>query len=217
MRQPEKETKDNGIRTGKEKDIIEAAVKLFSQYGYTGTTTMAIAQESGVSEKTLFKYFHTKQELYDRSVYPQLKAMIVEKVEGYTEKNGKGIYSLLKDLYMDKIRLVNENPESLKLTIHEFLMNKSFQNQLAEIWTTSYLPQMIGQLRFSEEARQKYGSQISDGFTRIIVSALLAYAIDKQYIRPEKTFDDEAEIALMLELLFNGVNGLRKDCKEENT
>ncbi|MDP4094651.1 MAG: TetR/AcrR family transcriptional regulator [Bacillota bacterium] len=207
---------DSGVHNKMERSIIEAAVRLFSQYGFTGTTTMAIAKEAGVSEKTLFKYFHTKQELYDKTVYPLLKTVIQEKVEDYAKKDGGGVYKLLHDLYLNKIRLTNENPDQLKLTIHEFLMNRSFQKQMAEIWTASYLPQLLSQLHFKEEALQKYGSRLTDGLTRIIVSTLIVYAIDKSYIRPEKSFDDETEIELMLELLFNGFNSLRKDGEEEN-
>jgi len=44
--------------------IIEAAITLFSQKGFQGTTTKEIAQASGCSEATLFKHFATKDELY---------------------------------------------------------------------------------------------------------------------------------------------------------
>lgn len=205
---------DTGVkktRLRKERDIARAAARLFSQYGYAGTTTMAIAKEAGVAEKTLFKYFHTKQELYDKTVYPLMKRMIREKVEGYAAKDG-GIRDLLRDLYRDKLRLTNENPDMLKLTIHEFLMNRAFRDQLGEIWTASYLPNIVAQLELPEETRRKYGPAL----TRAIVALLLAYAVDKTYIRPDENFDDEMEISLMLELLFNGMNGLRNQDGREN-
>src|SRR5215510_6638920 len=44
--------------------IIEAALSLFSQKGFQGTTTKEIAQAAGCSEATLFKHFATKDELY---------------------------------------------------------------------------------------------------------------------------------------------------------
>jgi AcrR family transcriptional regulator len=44
--------------------IIEAAISLFSQKGFRGTTTKEIAQAAGCSEATLFKHFATKDELY---------------------------------------------------------------------------------------------------------------------------------------------------------
>lgn len=196
-------------RQNKKEDIMRAAVRLFSQYGYSGTTTLAIAQEARVSEKTLFNYFHTKQELYEKTVYPLMETMIQEKVENNLKTDG-GIYGLLHDLYLSKIKLVNERPEMLKLTIHEFLMNQSFRNQMGKIWNTTYLPSIVKQLDFSEEAKEKYGSELDSALTRAIVSFLLTYAIDKIYLRPDETFDDETEITLMLELLCHGIDGLQK-------
>lgn len=197
--------------TVKEKDIITAAVRLFSQYGYTGTTTMAIAQEAKVSEKTLFKYFHTKQELYDKAVYPLMQKLIRDKVEGYTNHGSEGIYHLLQDIYREKIHLVNEHPEILKLTVHEFLMNPKLQGRLSEVWNVSYLPYILQELHLSDAVKDQYGEALNGGLTRFMVCLLFAYAMDKTYLRPEQTFDDEKEIELMLNLLFNGMNGLQ-DC-----
>lgn len=200
--------------TAKEKDIIAASVRLFSQNGYAGTTTMAIAREAKVSEKTLFKYFHTKQELYDKTVYPLMRELIREKVEGYTNDGSDGVYRLLLDIYGEKIRLVNENPDILKLTVHEFLMSPNLQERLGEIWNTGYLPRILKGLHISDDAKEKYGDALNGGLTRLIVCLMFAYAIDKIYIRPGQTFDDDTEIRLMLDLLFNGVNGLKEDGAE---
>lgn len=43
--------------------ILEAAVRLFAQQGVSGTTTRQIAQEAGVSEGLIFRYFPTKLDL----------------------------------------------------------------------------------------------------------------------------------------------------------
>jgi AcrR family transcriptional regulator len=52
--------------TGEERRrvIVEAAVALFSQKGFRGTTTTEIAESAGCSEATIFKHFATKDELY---------------------------------------------------------------------------------------------------------------------------------------------------------
>ena len=44
--------------------ILEVAMRLFSQHGFRGTTTKEIAQAAGVSEAMVFRHFATKQELY---------------------------------------------------------------------------------------------------------------------------------------------------------
>jgi TetR/AcrR family transcriptional regulator len=52
--------------TGEERRrvIVEAAVALFSQKGFRGTTTKEIAETAGCSEATIFKHFATKNRLY---------------------------------------------------------------------------------------------------------------------------------------------------------
>src|SRR5215510_14102879 len=44
--------------------IIEVAVRLFSQKGFRGTTTKEIALVAGVNEAIIFRHFATKRELY---------------------------------------------------------------------------------------------------------------------------------------------------------
>lgn len=44
--------------------IVETATRLFSQKGFSGTTTREIAQAAGVSEAIIFRHFATKEELY---------------------------------------------------------------------------------------------------------------------------------------------------------
>lgn len=44
--------------------LLEVAVRLFSQRGFSGTTTREIAVAAGVSEAMVFRHFATKDELY---------------------------------------------------------------------------------------------------------------------------------------------------------
>ncbi|GAA1329260.1 TetR/AcrR family transcriptional regulator [Pseudonocardia xinjiangensis] len=44
-------------------EILETALRLFTQQGYDETTIAQIAREAGVSQRTLFRYFGTKEDL----------------------------------------------------------------------------------------------------------------------------------------------------------
>ncbi|MEN6551674.1 MAG: TetR/AcrR family transcriptional regulator [Methanobacterium sp.] len=46
--------------------ILAAALKLFSENGYGGTTTRVIAAEAGFTEMTLYTKFKTKQNLFNQ-------------------------------------------------------------------------------------------------------------------------------------------------------
>lgn len=44
-------------------EILETALRLFTEQGYDETTIAQIAREAGVSQRTLFRYFGTKEDL----------------------------------------------------------------------------------------------------------------------------------------------------------
>ncbi|HEX8459135.1 MAG TPA: helix-turn-helix domain-containing protein [Pyrinomonadaceae bacterium] len=46
------------------RQILQVAMRLFSQRGFRGTTTKEIAQAAGVSEAMVFRHFANKEELY---------------------------------------------------------------------------------------------------------------------------------------------------------
>lgn len=53
--------------TGEERreQIIDAAIQLFSDSGFAGTTTRRLAEAAGVSEAALYLHFDTKEALYE--------------------------------------------------------------------------------------------------------------------------------------------------------
>jgi len=58
--------------------LIKAAYELFSEQGYSKTTTREIAERAGVAELTLFRHFQTKQNVY-KSVF--MRYSPIQKVE----------------------------------------------------------------------------------------------------------------------------------------
>lgn len=49
------------VETDTETKILKAALHLFAQRGYSGTTTRDLAQSAGVAEGTLFRHFENKK------------------------------------------------------------------------------------------------------------------------------------------------------------
>ncbi len=87
------------------KDIIlEAAARLFAQNGYARTSTVALAQEAGVAEGTIFRHFKSKEDLFIALIL-RLKEKLLQDVYQYIDmqehENGIDlINSTVKAVYL---------------------------------------------------------------------------------------------------------------------
>src|ERR1051325_11481160 len=52
------------MKPDRRQQIIEAAMQVFAQKGFRGTTTRDLATQADVNEAIIFRYFKTKEELY---------------------------------------------------------------------------------------------------------------------------------------------------------
>jgi len=74
--------------------IMEAALKLFTERGFHGTTTAQISKEACVATGTLFNYFPTKEDLIN-SLYIEVKGEL-------SRSMGKGIE--IESTFQDKMK-----------------------------------------------------------------------------------------------------------------
>ena len=76
--------------------ILDAALELFSELGYAGTTTRAIAHKAGVNEVTLFRRFGSKRNIFIGSIKREVDA---------TQELEEFKFELTEDLEGDMTRL----------------------------------------------------------------------------------------------------------------
>lgn len=50
--------------TARRRQLLEAAIECFGEYGYRGTTTAQLAKVAGVSEPVLYQHFASKRDLF---------------------------------------------------------------------------------------------------------------------------------------------------------
>lgn len=63
-------------RIDRERRILEAALKVFSEQGYSGTTMDAVAAEAGLSKPTLYQYFDSKEALFQAMMHGKGDVML---------------------------------------------------------------------------------------------------------------------------------------------
>jgi len=114
--------------TDKRNNILQAALKLFAEFGFHGTPTSKIAQAAGVANGTLFHYFNTKEELIT-SLYIYLKTNLAEfSVVGELEE-GAGIKEKSRWAYLNALYWALQNPEGFRF-IQQF-SNSPFLSLIA--------------------------------------------------------------------------------------
>ncbi|MBA4493894.1 TetR/AcrR family transcriptional regulator [Paenactinomyces guangxiensis] len=193
--------------TDKQKDIIRAALELFAEKGYDGTTTQSIAQKAKVSEKTLFKYYRSKQELFRQTVYPAmlqaLQPMFMERIEGILSKEND-YHDILHAVFKDRVEFAIENTDVMKLVFQELLLSPEFREVMSVFVKQNVLPRISQVFQTMSEA--EHLSMPLPSLIRVVLSLLAGYVITRTILIPDQEWDDEKEIQFMLDILFNGID-----------
>ncbi len=102
----------------KEQKILDAALILFVERGFHGTSTAEIAKTAGVATGTLFHYFKTKEDLINSLYLYTKESMYTEITAHFEDKNS--LKETLKGLWLNFIDFSMEEPEKFQfiLTFH---------------------------------------------------------------------------------------------------
>src|SRR5262245_65540334 len=100
--------------TEKEKAIMEAASALIGERGMDGATTAEIAKRAGVTERTLFRYFPSKNDLVRRVLFPPLLNTAVsrewEKFEALLMKSQPDLKRWYMGFSSERFAAIAKNP-----------------------------------------------------------------------------------------------------------
>ena len=104
-----------------EQRILDAALKVFSSEGYTGATTRKIAEEANVAEVTLFRKFHSKENLLrevlfkNRAAFSALDNLFQPEIDSDFETD-------LRILGKNAAKVMKENKEDSKRRMLMFML-----------------------------------------------------------------------------------------------
>ncbi|AKB85254.1 TetR/AcrR family transcriptional regulator [Methanococcoides methylutens] len=89
--------------------IMDAALKLFTERGFHGTTTAQISKDAGVATGTLFNYFPTKEELIN-SLYFEVKGRLSSCIKKGIDPEAS-FETKMRKLWSNTIQCGVSNPE----------------------------------------------------------------------------------------------------------
>ncbi len=110
-----------GVLILKEEQIIEVARTLFHKFGFKKVSMDEIAREAGVTKKTIYRYFNSKEALLEYFIQEEMQNMkkIVEEVESknmnFFDTVNEATYKLLKyKKEKDFLNVISKEAEWLK-------------------------------------------------------------------------------------------------------
>ncbi|ERI93272.1 transcriptional regulator, TetR family [Clostridiales bacterium oral taxon 876 str. F0540] len=196
-------------RGDREEEIIEAAVKIFSEKGFSAATTSEIAKEAGIAEGTIFRYFKTKKDIL-RKVMIKLVEVMGEKImtrrlaqifEDNKDKDEKEVFKiLLKDRfdialkYWDMIKVV-----MTEVQYHEDLKEAFIKNIImkGKGIVEAYFKQGIEKGRFKD-----IDTNIA---IRSLVGMMGMYVIQKKVMPDLILIEEDKQLDIMIDLFLNGL------------
>lgn len=154
--------------------ICQIAMKLFSERGFSGTTTKEIANSAGISEATVFKHFSNKDELYaailDNKACDQ--GLIHPFVEIADKMEAKDDYGVFYGMALNALEKHRKDSDFLRLMLHSALED----HELARVFFENFITHIYDYLGDYIRVRQADG-EFREVEPRVIVRAFIGMFI----------------------------------------
>lgn len=196
----------------KEEKILNAAISIFSEKGFSASTTNEIAKKAGVAEGTIFRYFKTKKDIL-RGILIQMIQIIggkvvmkpIEKI--LADAKDKDMKTLLKEIFYDRMELMDSIFPMTRIIItealyHEDVREAFYQNVISkavDVFESIY-DNMVenGQIREGLQSRAVMRSAVGNMFIMILQRKLFGYKFQVE--------DMGKEVDDMIDVLLYGIS-----------
>jgi len=136
--------------------ILQTAMQLFAERGFSGTTTKEIAAAAGISEAMVFRHFANKDELYRAIIdhkacnHAEMKTPLEKLVELAAAKDD---YALFYGLALNALNHHRDDPNFMRLLLHAALEG----HELAEMFFENFVVEIYVFLGNYIQERQREG------------------------------------------------------------
>ena len=195
-------------QTQKQKQILEAAIHVFAEKGYSGASTHEIAERARVAEATIFKHFKTKKGLFLRLVVPAIAKVaapyIARPVLKLLEQD-KPLHEVMQDVIRDRIHLIEDNWKLVKIILVESLfhpeLREALQNHVAKNLAT-LAGEKLDRLKEQGKLRNDLPSYVllRSAFSLVIGYLLARNVFPEVFARSE----EEEEIRMIADVFVRG-------------
>lgn len=160
-------TKNLKTRMSKEErrlQILESALDVFIENGYSKATTQGIADAAGISQVTLFRYFDSKKEIFTQSIEPIIMSTLRKSI---VDAKDLDPMERLKYILNERLKTIIKHKKVIKLILMESEINREISNINYIGKTSLLLKQSI------EEAGLKNGED--EFILRLLMGSILSF------------------------------------------
>jgi len=195
----------------KDEEILKAAMKTIVREGYDGATTKLIADEAGINEVTLFRKFHSKENILqavimqqrDNALQALTSAFLSREVHEDDKGNAPRIATTLTELGDRLIEFMKTRMDLMILLMSEGRRKPSVAKVISSI------PQdMIVQLRklFEEQMRLKKIRDVDPQLAAVtFLGFLFYYSLMKELFNDKVIKENKGILDGFVDIFLNGV------------
>lgn len=194
--------------------ILDAAMDVFSKKGYEGATTRKIAQETSVNEVTLFRKFHSKENIL-KTVIEQNQRESIQTLDSILlmEKSTQ-VQECLLTLGMNIMEFLDERMDFIIMLIAEGRKRPEIAHNLA-----SFLKKILKHLSeyFKEQIEKKTIRNVDPDVAAFNYLSYLFYSTFSKKIYNESVLDDpETKFKNFIDMFLRGTQNLENPRQNEN-
>jgi AcrR family transcriptional regulator len=187
--------------------ILAAAMETFAEQGYRGAVTRMIAARAGVAEKTLFAHYGSKAALFAAAMAPGLDAMMgataVAELAGELARGGT-LEERLLAVARNRVGFAGRNLHLVKAIFQEVLLDPEFRARMRERFVQRLLP--AARMAIAQGVRMGRLREVTaEQVIRMLISLVAGYIVTRYILVPEREWDDDAELQLMIDTLLRGL------------
>ncbi len=175
------------------KRVLKAAVKLFSKQGYDGTSTAQIAEESQMSQATIFKYFKSKNDLLMFIIQPIIEHILPIYVEDFVKEvnvNKSSLEQMVHFIVHNRYQFLLQNKDAFIILISQVLINDKIKDMLLEklnVMKNVFIDNVWAALKETNELRDDI--EVIQ-FIRVMAGQIAFYFLQTQRVLTPRDADE---------------------------
>jgi AcrR family transcriptional regulator len=195
----------------KEKRILQSAIKIFSEKGFSGTTTSEIAKDAKVAEGTIFRYFRTKKDILRGILIQAINVVSGNLVMHPVEKillssEDKDLRIILKELFFDRMILIDKFFPMARVILTEALFHEDVREAIYEnIISKAMLTFKVFHQKMLDRGMIREAIDPEALFRSILGNFFIFIAQRKLFSNNFDTGNSEKDFDMMLEVVMFGI------------